>query len=301
MEASVIIPFYNSKDTLARAIDSVLAQQGVQLQILLIDNNSDDDSNTIASSYATKYDEISLHLELKQGANNARNLGMLLAEKDWIQYLDADDELLPKKIYNQLSISTIDAVDVVCSPITELTNKGTTIKYEVSEMNDLWLSLLNGKIGWTCSNLWRRSALIDIGGWNTNYTSHQEKELMAKLIIERKQFYFYNQSESIVYEQKASISQRADFPLTGIKLMKFLTHYLKSNDILTKQREKAIHNQLYHKYLMAYKVYPEEALSAMHNTSLKLNLVDLPVHHRVLTSVLGLENTFKILKMLGGS
>jgi len=282
MEASVVIPFYNAEATLERAVNSVLAQEGVSLQIILIDNNSTDRSNAIAQNYASKHSNISLYNESKQGANNARNLGLSLAKYDWIQYLDADDELLPKKIYNQLSIIDLDKIDVICSPISEYTNKGAVINYKVSEMDDIWLSLLYGKIGWTCSNLWRASALRFVGGWNLNYTSHQEKELMARLIIEGKNFYFYDQSECKVYEQSKSISTRADFPLTGIKFMKFITHHLESTNQMNTKRKKAIHTQLYHKYLMAYKINPEEAKNAMYRTELNLDIIDLPVHHQLL-------------------
>ena len=103
MEASVVIPFYNAEATLIRSIDSVLAQQNVTLEILLIDNNSTDKSLTIAQSYADKYPRVTLAIESNQGANHARNLGLSLATKEWIQYLDADDKLLPLKIFNQLS------------------------------------------------------------------------------------------------------------------------------------------------------------------------------------------------------
>lgn len=296
MEASVVIPFYNADATLERAIESVLAQQNVDLQILLIDNNSEDRSYEIAQSYAKQYKQISLHKESKQGANNARNLGMLLSEKEWIQYLDADDELLPNKISNQLSISNIDSIDVVSSPITEQSNKGNIIHYEVSEMDDIWLSLLYGKIGWTCSNLWRKSALVDVGGWDIEYTSHQEVELMSRLIKEEKIFHFYNKSECIVHEQETSISKSADFPLTGLKLMKHLQDYFSVNDMLSDERKKAIHTQMYHKYLLAYKIDAEKAMEVMFGTTIDIGNIELPILHRVLLRTIGLKSTFRILK-----
>ena len=79
MEASVVIPFYNAEATLTRAIDSVLAQQNVTLEILLIDNNSTDKSRAIAQSYTDKYAHVTLTIESNQGTNQARNLGLSLA------------------------------------------------------------------------------------------------------------------------------------------------------------------------------------------------------------------------------
>ena len=299
MEASVVIPFYNSEATLERAIKSVLTQQNVDLQILLIDNNSEDRSYEIARSYADRYEQVTVHKESRQGANNARNLGMLLSQKDWLQYLDADDELLPNKIADQLSIINLDTIDVISSPIMEQSNKGNTIYYEVSELGDIWLSLLYGKIGWTCSNLWRRSALMDVGGWNVDYASHQEVELMSRLIIENKNFYFHNKSDCIVHEQIVSISKSADFPIAGINLMRHLQHYFISNDVLTKERKKAIHTQLYHKYLMAYKSDPKKAKDVMFRTSIDTSIIDLPTVHQILHRILPQQTAFFILRTLG--
>ena len=60
MEVSVVIPFYNAEATLKRAIDSVLTQQNITLEILLIDNNSTDKSLAIAQSYADKHPHVTL-------------------------------------------------------------------------------------------------------------------------------------------------------------------------------------------------------------------------------------------------
>jgi len=294
--ATVVIPFYNAEATLSRAIDSVLAQENVTLQILLIDNNSTDRSVEIAKTYVSKYESITLHMESKQGANNARNLGLALATYDWIQYLDADDELLPTKIVNQLSIYQISKIDVVVSPIIEHIYAGDTIEYTVDQLGDIWLSLLRGKIGWTCSNLWRKSALQSVGGWNLDYTSHQEKELMARLIVEDKSFFFYNSAECKVYEQKKSISKRSDFPLTGIKFMKYLANHFEVNDLWNLNRKKALHTQLYHKYLMAYKVDPTKAKDAMYRVKLETGIIDLPAHHQVLINLFGIDIAFWILR-----
>lgn len=296
MDATVIIPFFNAQDTLARAINSVLAQQKVELEIILINNNSTDASESIARTYSKSHKKITVHSESKQGANYARNKGMLLAKYQWLQFLDADDQLLPNKIYNQLSIDNISDIDIISSPISEITITGDKINYEVDDLKDLWLSLLTGKIGWTCSNLWRKSALLEVGGWSTHYTSHQEQELMAKCIIENKKFYFYNVSECIVFEQENSISTRSDFAITGIKFMQFILHHLQSNGALTMQREKAIQNQLYHKYLRAFKINSEEAMNAMFNTRLNLDMIDKPLIHQFLISIFGVNNTFRILK-----
>lgn len=296
MEASVVIPFYNAEATLERAIDSVLAQEGVSLQILLIDNNSTDLSIDIAQSYANKHKNISLHREPKQGANYARNLGMGLAKKDWIQYLDADDELLPQKIVNQLSIANLETIDVILSPFREHTTDGTIIDYTINSFDDVHLSLLLGKYGITSSILWRKTAIESVNGWNEQLTSHQEMDLLFNLIINNRVLFYYDKSECIVHEQRRSISNSPDFPITGVLLVKRIEKYYNAHNMLTAEREKAIQNQYYNKLLWSYKVNSKKTKHYLGEVEFKLGLIDRPWYHSTLTSILGIEKSFAVLK-----
>lgn len=296
MEASVVIPFYNAEATLARAIDSVLNQQDVTLEIILIDNNSTDKSHAIASRYVNNHNNISLHIESKQGANHARNLGLLLAKKEWIQYLDADDEILVHKIYNQLSINNINDIDIILSPFREQTLTGKIIDYEVMDFNDVLLSLLLGKYGITTSLLWRKKSLDSVKGWKVNQTSHQEMELLFRLAINNKVFFYYDKIESIIHEQNNSISRSIGFPITGVKLLKDIESQLIKDNTLSAKREKAIQNQYYNKLLWAYKINPEETKPYLESIQLKLDLITQPWYHNVLIRLVGVEKTFAALR-----
>lgn len=297
MEASVIIPFYNAETTLSRAIESVIAQQNVSLQILLIDNNSTDSSREIAQSYVDKHKHITIHTENNKGANYARNLGLSLAEKEWIQYLDADDELLPLKIHHQLSLKNLSEIDVISSPIIEYTINGEVIHYSVSGGDDLWTSLIQGKIGWTCSNLWKKSTLLNIGGWKSDQSSQQETELMFRLIAAEKYFLYFNVAECIVYEQNNSISKKSNFPLTGIKLMQRIEQHLLTKNILDTTREKAIQNKYYNYLLWAHKTEPIHAQKIQSEIRLKYGLIDRPWYHKI-SNVIGINNTFLLLSKI---
>ena len=67
-----------------------------------MDNNSVDCSVEIVQKYIKKYDNIFLYIEVRQGANYARNLGTEKSEGAWINYLDADDSLCSQKIAKQV-------------------------------------------------------------------------------------------------------------------------------------------------------------------------------------------------------
>lgn len=76
MIVSIIIPFFNASSTIERCIKSAISQTYKNIEIVCIDNNSEDSSVQILQKFLNSYDNISLYTELRRGANFARNLGI---------------------------------------------------------------------------------------------------------------------------------------------------------------------------------------------------------------------------------
>lgn len=91
MKISVIIPIYNSEKYLKECIESVLNQNYLDLEIVLIDDGSTDNSKLICEQYAQIYNNITLYCQTNQGASAARNLGIKKACGKYIFFLDSDD------------------------------------------------------------------------------------------------------------------------------------------------------------------------------------------------------------------
>lgn len=91
MKISVIIPIYNSEKYLKECIESVLDQNYLDLEIILIDDGSTDNSKLICEEYVQTYDNIALYCQTNQGASAARNLGIKKACGEYIFFLDSDD------------------------------------------------------------------------------------------------------------------------------------------------------------------------------------------------------------------
>lgn len=98
---SVVIPTYERDDILPRALDSVLEQTFADLEVLVVDDNSQDDTSEIIDSYSDNRLEYIRHSE-NLGANAARNTGIRAASGDYIAFLDDDDMWLESKIERQL-------------------------------------------------------------------------------------------------------------------------------------------------------------------------------------------------------
>ncbi len=113
-EISVILPFYNAEGTLQRAVSSVLAQSFKKFELILVDNNSTDNSLEIAKKLAKHDSRIRIILEKQQGVVHAFNRGLQVSKGQFIARMDADDVMLPDRLQLQLDFlkenSHFDAV-----------------------------------------------------------------------------------------------------------------------------------------------------------------------------------------------
>lgn len=108
MLVSVIIPAYNSEGTISNAINSVIEQNYQNIEIIVIDDGSSDNTKHIVSEFkGVKY-----YYQNNAGVSFARNLGFSKANGDYIQYLDSDDLLAKNKISNQVEALVKSNADV---------------------------------------------------------------------------------------------------------------------------------------------------------------------------------------------
>ena len=97
-QISVIIPIYNSSRYLDECLDSVCSQEYPDLEILLIDDGSDDDSLCICMDRAKRDRRCTVFHQENRGLSAARNTGLDLAKGRYIMFLDSDDKMLPGMI-----------------------------------------------------------------------------------------------------------------------------------------------------------------------------------------------------------
>lgn len=98
---SVVLPFYNAENTLARAVESILVQKFQGFELILVDNNSTDNSRRIAENFIKEDERAVLLTEATQGVSHACNTGLKYAQGEYIARMDADDVSLPDRLLKQ--------------------------------------------------------------------------------------------------------------------------------------------------------------------------------------------------------
>jgi len=100
---SVIIPAYNAAAFVREAVDSALAQTHPDIEVIVVDDSSTDDTPQVLAEYG---DRIRVHRQPNGGVAAARNAGARLATGEWVAFLDADDVWAPEKTAAQLAGSS---------------------------------------------------------------------------------------------------------------------------------------------------------------------------------------------------
>lgn len=119
MDISVIIPVYNTELYLAKCVNSVIQQNVVSLEIILVDDGSTDSSGKMCDEYASKYPYIhTVHIE-NSGPATAKNVGLKLAKGDYVSFTDSDDELEPTMFYEMISAGKNHNSEIVCCNFKE--------------------------------------------------------------------------------------------------------------------------------------------------------------------------------------
>lgn len=114
---SVIVPVFNTADTLERCVSSILSQQVDGLELILVDDGSTDSSPALCDRLSGADDRVRVIHRANGGLSAARNTGIDAATGTWIAFADSDDELAPDTLSANLELAT-DDVDLVEFPVS---------------------------------------------------------------------------------------------------------------------------------------------------------------------------------------
>lgn len=112
-KVSIIIPVYNCENYIEKSIESVLTQKYSNLEVIVVDDGSTDNSFRICEKIKDADQRVQLYTKKNGGVSSARNVGLKKATGDYIMFLDADDYIEKETIYECMKIINKYKVDIV--------------------------------------------------------------------------------------------------------------------------------------------------------------------------------------------
>jgi len=209
---SIIIPIYNTEKYLKKCIDSVLSQTYDNLEIILIDDGSSDNSLSICQWYEKRYNKVKVIHQTNMGVSLARNVGINVAKGKLISFVDSDDWIessMLEKLYlaiektnSDISFCNFSNLNHEESNNNICHNQCTTIK-----SNDALKEVLIGtKIEPTvCGKLFRTGCLKN-KYFDSNISIGEDMLMLCQILIDTqkiayvnyKAYHYYNRSNSAV-------------------------------------------------------------------------------------------------------
>lgn len=196
---SVIVPNFNGGPYIRQALDSIVSQSYKNLEIIVIDDGSTDDSVEVLTEYAAKTTEMTLVLQQNAGVAVARNKGISVARGDYIAFLDSDDYWHPEKLSLQIDILGKEQNFGVCFSSYMLWPPGTDNNYQnpdvmysrrsfepglaVDKEFTGWIYhiLLRDVYVWTGTVVIRKEVLNRVGGFNNELKIGEDHDLWLRI------------------------------------------------------------------------------------------------------------------------
>jgi len=212
MTVSVVIPAFNNAAYVGQAVDSVLAQDYKDLEIIIVDDGSTDHTSDVISNYGNSVNYI---YQDNGGAPVARNTGISAAKSEYIAFLDSDDIWEPTNLATKMKVLREHAdLDAVFSDFSIFNDDGTAVaaamrtlypifsqkKRRLQDIFDekpvnlcagdqhtplyegnIFHSLLHGNFINLCSIVARKEALLTAGAFNESLITQQDYDLWLRL------------------------------------------------------------------------------------------------------------------------
>ena len=128
---SVIIPAYNAAATIVEAVQSVLAQSWPDVECIVVNDGSTDDTGAVLAPWR---DRITCIDKANGGFASARNVGMQAATGEWIAWLDADDIFEPDKLERQMALLAMrPELGLICSDFSMFDESGELARSAIQQ------------------------------------------------------------------------------------------------------------------------------------------------------------------------
>lgn len=208
-KVSVIVPVYNTSKYLDKCIDSIVNQTLNDIEILIVNDGSTDNSQDIIDKYTKKYDIIKSYIKENGGLSDTRNYGIERSNGEYIAFIDSDDYIkadMLEKMYNKVKKESLDIV--VCDSINVYEDGREILIRSNKNYSDNVIKNYLLAPPMACIRLISRKLIDNVKFKKGIY--YEDLELMPKLVkytdkigfIDEGYYYYYQRSGSIMKVKK---------------------------------------------------------------------------------------------------
>lgn len=197
---TVVVPAYNNAPWLPRCLDSLLNQTYEDLEIVVVNDGSTDDTKSVLDDYAARYDRVKVIHKENGGVTSARLAGVAAASGEWIGFVDGDDEVEPQMYARLLENANAYGADIshcghqILFPDGRIDYVHNTKEFRQQDRLTGLRDLLDGGQidGSLCTKLFRRKLFAGLENWMDPAIKNGEDYLMN--------YYLFAGADRAVYE-----------------------------------------------------------------------------------------------------
>jgi len=179
IDISIIVPIYNVEEYLTICVDSLLKQQNVHIEIILVDDGSTDRSGAIADQYSQKDTRVKVIHQKNGEASAARNAGLDIAQGEYIAFVDSDDWLKENSLCELYHEAIRFQADVVMGKVEFGHTDGSMSYYKPVPDDMLNISFTGKECFIRLVKAWSYRPMV----WNYIYRKSFLDEIQARFVV----------------------------------------------------------------------------------------------------------------------
>lgn len=187
---SVIVPTYNVEEYLANCLDSILGQSYTNLDVIVVNDGSTDQSGAIADSFARKHKRLRVIHKHNAGLGAARNTGLDYSDSEYVTFVDSDDTLPPDAYQTAMTSLLNTNSDVSIGSVERFDSRNKWLPFWVKLAHDEYRPAIHGldfpPIMWDVfawNKIYKRDTWDQLVGRFPEGTLYEDQECTAKLFV----------------------------------------------------------------------------------------------------------------------
>ena len=261
------MPSFNKAKYISESIHSVINQTYTNWELIIVDDNSNDDSRELIKSFVSKFENIKAYFNSEnKGANYCRNFGIENASGSHIIFLDADDLLTASCLENRMNVMNEYNTFDFCVFTMGVFNK------KVGDIDSVWKptsknplnDFLSHQLPWAIPQpIWKKDFLRSLGGFNEDFKRMQDVELHTRALL----------IQNVLFKQVVGIPDcyyRVDEDRKDLNAYQFMSRwieaavmYVKHFHSIPKKNKKYLIGTIYETYIQLIFQYKTHKITSV--------------------------------------